>query len=81
MNEDLNRYRVGVDDQIEDVDLEVEQVHLAGGRRLTNELAEQIARGFAVATRGGETAPGAPSLLAATSEDLPAEVDAELLFK
>ena len=43
MNEDLSRYRIGPDDQIEDVDLDAEEVHLPDGRRLTNEVAEQIA--------------------------------------
>jgi hypothetical protein len=50
--------RYGFDPDDEDVDLDVEDVRLKDGRRLTNELAEQIAEEAYQAVRR----PGRPSL-------------------
>ena len=51
---DPKDFIVGPEDTIEDVDLENEEVQLADGRRLTPELAEQLARdGVAQARRRG----------------------------
>ena len=43
MGIDPSKYKVRPDDEIRDVDLDIEEVHLLDGRRLTEELAEQLA--------------------------------------
>lgn len=40
---DTSRYRVGPDSTIKNVDLDSAEVHLPDGRRLTEELAEELA--------------------------------------
>lgn len=43
MGIDPSKYKVRLDDEIKDVDLDVDEVLLPDGRRLTEELAEQLA--------------------------------------
>ena len=62
MSIDPSHYVVTRDDQIEDVDLEQEDVRLKGGRRLTDELAEQLAREGVVEARRRNLIPGRKSL-------------------
>ena len=57
---DPNKYVVT--DTIEDVDLDTEVVRLPDGRRLTNELAEQLAQRTLVEARRRNLVPGRKSL-------------------
>jgi hypothetical protein len=59
--EDLSRYRVRPDSPVSDIDLDVEEFVLPGGRRLTEEVAEQIADDV-VARRHPNLVPGRKSL-------------------
>ncbi len=43
MGIDPDKYEVHLDDEIREVDLDVEEVHLLDGRRLTEQLAEELA--------------------------------------
>lgn len=62
MSIDPSRYIAGPDSTIEDVDLDQEDVRLPNGRRLTEDLAEKLAReGVAEARRRG-LIPGGKSL-------------------
>ncbi len=64
MKIDPSKYRVPLDATIEDVDLEKEVVRLPDGRRLTDELAEQISREALAAARRRNLIPGRKSLTA-----------------
>ena len=64
MTIDPSKYRVPLDATIEDVDLEQEVVRLPDGRRLTDELAEQIAQEALAAARRRNLIPGRKSLTA-----------------
>lgn len=59
---DPSKYVVSVSDTIDDVDLDTEVVHLKDGRRLTNELAEQLADEVLVEVRRRNVVPGRKSL-------------------
>lgn len=60
---DPRKYVVPRDASIEDVDLDVEEVHLRDGQRLTNELAEHLARQTLVGgARRRNLVPGRKSL-------------------
>ncbi len=59
---DPRKYVVPRDASIEDVDLDVEDVRLPDGRRLTIELAEQLARQTLVGARRRNLVPGRKSL-------------------
>ena len=56
-DEDLERYRVTPDTPISDIDLDDEEFRLPDGRRLTEDLAEQLAD-EAVARRHPNLIPG-----------------------
>jgi hypothetical protein len=62
MSIDPSRYPVGPESSIEDVDLDQEDVRLPDGRRLTNELAERMARDGVAAARQANLIPGGKSL-------------------
>jgi len=62
MSIDPSRYVVGPDSTIEDVDLDQEDVRLRDGRRLTEELAEQLAREGVAEARRRNLIPGGKSL-------------------
>ena len=62
MSIDPGRYVVGPDTTITDVDLDEEDVRLPDGRRLTNELAEKMAREGAAEARRRNLIPGGKSL-------------------
>lgn len=62
MGIDPSRYIVGPDTVVEDVDLDEEDVRLPDGRRLTNELAEQLAREGLKEARRRNLVPGGTSL-------------------
>lgn len=62
MSIDPSRYIVGPDTVVEDVDLDEEDVRLPDGRRLTNELAEQLAREGLKEARRRNLIPGRKSL-------------------
>ena len=55
-------YVVTKDDSITDVDLDVEEVQLLDGRRLTEELAEQLSEQTLVEARRRNLVPGRKSL-------------------
>lgn len=62
---DPRKYIAGPDAEISDIDLDVEEVHLPDGRRLTEELADQLEAAEAEKTRARQTAnliPGRKSL-------------------
>jgi predicted HicB family RNase H-like nuclease len=59
---DPSKYAVTEDDAIEDVDLDTEVVLLRDGRRLTNELAEQLAEETLAEARRRNLVPGRKSL-------------------
>lgn len=59
--EDLSRYRVRPDSPVSDIDLDEEEFVLSDGRRLTEELAEQIADEV-VGRRHPNLVPGRKSL-------------------
>lgn len=59
---DPSKYVVTQDDPIEDIDLDTEVVRLKDGRRLTNELAEQLAEETLVEARRRNLVPGRKSL-------------------
>lgn len=59
---DPAKYVVRPDTLIEDVDLDEEEVRLPDGRRLTNELAEEIAESALTAARRRNLIPGRKSL-------------------
>lgn len=59
---DPGRYVVGSDSTIEDVDLDEEDVRLLDGRRLTNELADKMARQGVAEARRRNLIPGGKSL-------------------
>lgn len=59
---DPSKYVVTDDDTIHDVDLDAEVVRLKDGRRLTNELAEQIAEETLAEARRRNLVPGRKSL-------------------
>lgn len=62
MSIDPSRYVVGPDSTIEDVDLDEEDVRLLDGRRLTDELADKIARDAVAEARRRNLIPGGKSL-------------------
>ncbi len=62
MSIDPSRYVVGADTTITEVDLDEEDVWLPDGRRLTNELAEKMAREGAAEARRRDLIPGGKSL-------------------
>ena len=62
MSIDPKRYMVGPDSTIADVDLDEEDVRLPDGRRLTNELAEKMAREGMSEARRRNLVPGGKSL-------------------
>lgn len=62
MSIDPSRYTVGRDSTIEDVDLEEEDVRLLDGRRLTDELADKIARDAVSEAGRRNLIPGGKSL-------------------
>lgn len=57
-----SEYVVSASDTIDDVDLDTEVVHLKDGRRLTNELAEQLAEEALAEARRRNLVPGRKSL-------------------
>ncbi|MDP9093941.1 MAG: ribbon-helix-helix protein, CopG family [Actinomycetota bacterium] len=59
---DPSNYVITTEDTIEDVDLDTEVVRLKDGRRLTNELAEQIAQQTLAEARQRNLVPGRKSL-------------------
>lgn len=59
---DPSKYTVTDDDSIEDVDLDTQVVRLKDGRRLTNELAEQLAAKTLAEARRRNLVPGRKSL-------------------
>ena len=59
---DPSKYVVTEDDIIEDVNLDAEVVRLKDGRRLTNELAEQLAEETLAEARRRNLVPGRKSL-------------------
>jgi predicted HicB family RNase H-like nuclease len=59
---DPDKHVVSADDTIEDVDLDTEIVRLKDGRRLTNELAEQLAEQALAEARRRNLVPGRKSL-------------------
>lgn len=59
---DPSKYVVTDGDTIEDVDLDTEVVRLPDGRRLTNEMAEQLAERTLVEARRRNLVPGRKSL-------------------
>lgn len=59
---DPTEYVVSEDDVISDVDLDTEVVRLKDGRRLTNELAEQLAEETLADARRRNPVPGRKSL-------------------
>lgn len=59
---DPSRHVVSEDDTVEDVDLDTEVVRLRDGRRLTNELAEQLAEETLAEARRRNLVPGGKSL-------------------
>lgn len=59
---DPSKYTVTDDDSIEDVDLDTQVVRLKDGRRLTNELAEQLAAKTLAEARRWNLVPGRKSL-------------------
>ena len=61
MTEDLSRYRITPDTEFSPIDLDEEEFVLPDGRRLTDELAEQIAADV-VARRHPNLVPGGKSL-------------------
>ncbi len=62
MSIDPSRYVVGADTTITEVDLDEEDVWLPDGRRLTNELAEKMAREGVAEARRRNLIPGGKSL-------------------
>jgi len=62
MSSGPHRYAVPHDATISDVDLETEDVRLEDGRRLTPELAEQLAKEGRAAARARNLIPGRKSL-------------------
>lgn len=62
MSTDPRDYVVRPGDTIEDVDLDAEEVWLRDGRRLTPELAEQLAREGVAEARRRNLIPGRKSL-------------------
>lgn len=62
MSIDPSRYVVGPGSTIEDIDLDEEDVRLADGRRLTEDLAEQLAREGVAEARRRNLIPGGKSL-------------------
>ncbi len=62
MSVDPTRYVAGPDSTIEDIDLDEEDVRLANGTRLTEELAEQLARKAVAEARRRNLIPGRKSL-------------------
>lgn len=63
---DPNEYVMSEDDVISDVDLDTEVVRLKDGRRLTNELAEQLAEETLADARRRNLVPGRKSLSGGT---------------
>ena len=59
---DPEKYVVSTDDTITDVDLNDDAVHLTDGRRLTDELAEQLADDTLAEARRRNLVPGRKSL-------------------
>jgi hypothetical protein len=62
MGVDPADYVVGPDTEIEDVDLDQEDIRLPDGRRLSNELAEKMARDGMAEARHRNLIPGGKSL-------------------
>lgn len=64
MKIDPSKYRIPLDATIEDVDLDKEEVYLPDGRRLTDELADKLAKEALAAARRRNLIPGRKSLTA-----------------
>ena len=58
MSRDLRKYRVTPDTEFEEVDLDETEVRLRDGRRLTNELAEELAQDALRRTAGRPSLSG-----------------------
>ncbi len=59
---DPSKYIVSVDDNVDDVDLNTEVVRLKDGRRLTDDLAEELAQKTLAEVRSRNLIPGRKSL-------------------